>query len=102
MAKEKVHEDVCPICHQPIDVGVRMSEPFLFTKKKHDQICFVCYSVPKMWYLDGDEYRRHEKFNLKSVHTVEEMEQDGFDKREAKISIKAVVSFWKKYRKEIS
>lgn len=98
MPKEKVDTDVCPICHQPIDVSVRMAEPFLFLKK-YDVICFACYSVPKMFYLDGDEHKRHEKFSEKTVRTIEEMVADGFNKQESKISIKAVVAFWKKYRK---
>lgn len=99
MAKEKVSDDICPICKQPIDVGVRMVEPFLHVRKV-EQICFVCYSVPKMWYLENDEYKRHESFSEKTVHTPDEMAGDGFDKKEAKVSIKAVISFWKKYRKE--
>lgn len=98
MSKEKVAIDTCPICHQLIDVNVRMSEPFLFLKKL-DLICFTCYAVPKMYYLDGNEqHKRHEKFSDKTVRTVEEMMEDGFDKQESKISIKAVVAFWKKYR----
>jgi hypothetical protein len=99
MAKEKIAGDTCPICHQPIDVSVRMAEPFLFVKKV-DQICFVCYSVPNMWYIEDGQSKRHESFSEKTVHTVEEMAEDGFDKKEAKTSIKAVISFWKKYRKE--
>lgn len=97
MSKEKVTIDTCPICRQPIDVAVRMAEPFLHLKK-FDQICFTCYSVPKMYYLEGDEHKRHEKFTDKTIRTVEEMMEDGFDKQESKVSIKAVVAFWKKYR----
>lgn len=52
MPKEKATIDTCPICRQPIDVLVRMAEPFLH----------------------------------------------GFEKQESKVSIKAVVAFWKKYR----
>jgi hypothetical protein len=98
MAKEKISSDTCPICHQPIDVAVRMAEPFLFVKKV-DPICFVCYSVPKMWYRENDQYKRHDSFSEKTVRTVEEMVEDGFNPKEAKTSIKAVISFWKKYRK---
>lgn len=98
MAKEKVLGDICPICKQPIDVAVRMAEPFLQVRKV-DPICFVCYSVPKMWYLENEEYKRHESFSEKTVRTVDEMTEDGFDKKEAKTSIKAVIAFWKKYRK---
>lgn len=97
MSKEKVSIDTCPICHQLIDVYVRMSEPFLFLKK-FDIICFTCYSVPKMYYVDGSEHKRHEKFSDKTVCTVQEMVEDGFSKQESKISIKAVIAFWKKHR----
>lgn len=98
MSKEKVNIDICPICHQPIDVNVRMSEPFLFLKK-FDVICFTCYSVPKMYYLDGNEHKRYEKFSDKTVCTVAEMVEDGFSKQESKVSIKAVIAFWKEHRK---
>lgn len=99
MAKEKIVDYICPICHQPIDVAVRMAEPFLFVKKV-DQICLVCYSVPKMWHQEKNQYKRHDSFSEKTVHTVQEMVEDGFNQKESKTSIKAVISFWKKYRKE--
>jgi hypothetical protein len=72
-----------------------MVEPFLYVKKM-DAICFVCYSVPKMWYIQNDEWLRHDQFNEKSVHTIDEMVEDGFTKIESKVSIKAVLEFWKR------
>lgn len=98
MAKEITVGEVCPICRQPIDVFVRMTEPFLFAKKL-EHICFVCYSVPKMWYWEGEEYKTHPNFNEKTVHTIDEMVGHGFNKKEAQTSIKAVLNFWKKWRK---
>lgn len=86
---------LCPICSQPIQSAVHMVEPFLHVKKV-ETICLVCYSVPKMWYIENEEWFRHEFFNEKSVHSIEEMMQDGFTKIESKVSIKAVLDFWKR------
>ena len=72
-----------------------MVEPFLFVKKV-ETICLVCYSVPKMWYIENDKWIRHDSFNEKSIRSVEEMVEDGFTKIESKVSIKAVLDFWKR------
>lgn len=98
MSKPKIAVDICPICNQQIDVTVTMIEPFLLLKKV-DQICFVCYCVPKMWYVVDGELKRHESFNSSTVNSVEEMMTDGFNQKEAKTSIKAVIAFWKKHKK---
>jgi hypothetical protein len=49
-----------------------------------------------MWYIQNDEWLRHDQFNEKSVHTIDEMVEDGFTKIESKVSIKAVLEFWKR------
>jgi hypothetical protein len=90
MGRKPRSEDECPICGQYISViasGYR-NEPFLDGKKYH-VMCFTCACTVKGAFT----FRVGE--NLKPIvpgelYTVQEMMEDGFDKKEAEISLKAV------------
>ena len=85
-----------------------MVEPFCADGRLHDTICFVCYSVPKMWeYKDfvlqkelGELWEGcftyHDTFNEKCIRTVEEMMDDGFGKKESQASIRGVLQAYRK------
>lgn len=82
----------CPICKQFIEVHAKgyLDHPFIDGNYYQD-ICFVCDSVPKMWeYSETMGLKYFVDFDIKRLHSLEEMIEDGFDKKEAFISIQAV------------
>tara|TARA_Y100000034_G_scaffold136085_2_gene210725 strand:- start:2398 stop:2733 length:336 start_codon:yes stop_codon:yes gene_type:complete len=87
--------DICPICRQStLDKAVSLGyidEPFI-DGKRHQQICWDCANVPKMWHYDEnkDEVIVYDEFDPKRLHTAEEMVSDGWELNEAKEAIRAV------------
>lgn len=98
--------DCCPVCNQFIDVVVCVfqNDPF-YDGRKYSEICFTCLSVVKSISLLNPEEENDSKLRWKSyenepgvgpihLHTVEEMEGQGWtapeDKAQAKKSIAAV------------
>lgn len=83
---------LCPICKQPIEAIVRyFSEDPFIDGRTYSEICFTCANVPKTWEYDENgeaiffEGRRADK-----LCTPEDLMADGWDRKEAEISIKAV------------
>lgn len=96
MAKKS---DDCPICGEYIDIAVSgfRETPFI-NGKTYEYICFTCASTPKNTFVailfDNDiiEYNK----NKGMLNNLEEMVADGFNKKRAETSIKAIKKLIKK------
>jgi hypothetical protein len=102
----KENSDYCPICGEFMDVlcSGHRSKPFV-DGRKYDAICFVCFNVPKTWYVklgkaeDGSEdVWEGPFFDWKHLNTAEELVSDGStdDLKRARKSVKAVKAQIKK------
>ena len=85
-------DDICQICGSDPTGIVRIfeSHPFI-DGRTYDLICFTCSCVPKYWYTT----KQGEVITLtdpdpEHMRTVAEMLEDGWDKRDAERSIKAI------------
>ena len=88
----------CPICGNYIDVVVRYYalEPFI-DGRNYDKICYTCANVPKTWEYDqSGEIVVYDHISPNRLRTVEEMMEEGWDKKEANDSIKAIKKLLKK------
>lgn len=104
---KKHKEGYCQICGREIDVIVSayQNRPFV-DGRNYREICFCCSEVPKIWeffetYDDGVRVHKeivvyYNGFDQDRLHTLEEMQKDGFGKIEAQQSIKAVKKAIKK------
>jgi hypothetical protein len=89
----KKHPDCCPICGQYMTVvcsGYRY-KPFI-DGGCYEYICQVCYEVPCICRFEDNAWMwfYYDYYKDKELHTLEEMMEGGFTKKEAAISIKAV------------
>lgn len=74
-------DDNCPICKQPIDIIVScFSDAPFIDGVRYKHICYVCYSVPNV--DDG--------VNQGHLHNLQDMVNQGFNKKHADLSIKAI------------
>lgn len=87
--------DNCPICNEYIDIGCSGFQRVEFiTGKKYECICLTCASIPKNSFvglMPKEIKKTKELFN-----TIEEMIEDGFNKKRAEISLKAIKKIMKK------
>jgi hypothetical protein len=87
----KVLEDHCPLCGAYIEVKVSAyaHKPFI-DGKCYREICFPCSEAPTRYGCTDDGVAYYLPWDPKQLASVEEMMGDGFDKKEATASIKAV------------
>jgi len=85
-----ISDDHCPICRQEIEIIVSAyrHRPWL-DGKLYAQICMVCHEVPKTW-EERDGQVVVFPWDPQQLRSVEDLVEDGFDKRRARISINAV------------
>ena len=90
--KKNPSPDHCPICGQHMDVicsGYRFT-PFI-DGRCYEAICHLCHELPCFYRFDEDIWMwKQYSSEDRELHTVEEMVQHGFDKKQAAISLKAV------------
>jgi hypothetical protein len=76
MAKKR-DENICPICEDYIDIiHSGYAQEVFVDNKTYREICFTCAST----------YRTYDMH----IYTVDEMVQDGFNRKRAEKSVKAV------------
>lgn len=90
--KSSINDDVCPICGYIMDVrciGNRNS-PFV-DGITYNAICFVCYSIPKIWVFENNEWRGP-YLNGEYLRNPEELIEEGIteDKKHAKKSYQCI------------
>ncbi len=89
----------CHLCGQVFDVFTRYyaTKPFL-DGRKYAILCDNCIAVPKMWTYDEKkgEVVVYPEPDPRRLNSVADMMEDGFSKRPAEISIKAVKAAIKK------
>ncbi len=91
MARPKKHfPGFCQVCGQEAEVCVSgyQTHPFI-DGRRYQEICFICSEVPKMYEYNG-ELVVYDTFDPKRLHTADELAEDGFDKKLAQKSIRAV------------
>lgn len=96
MAKDKDH---CPICKQFIAVLVSGFKEIPFIDgKTYEAICHCCSEVPKMYDFDTatQKFIFYDKMEPSRLHTVEELVEDGWNKKVAEISYKAIKNLVKR------
>lgn len=88
----KRNSDICPICGQYVEVVVSAyGHQDFIDGRRYDEICFVCASVPKM-----SEYHPekglvvYSEFDIRRLNSVQDMVEDGWDRKRVEASIKAV------------
>jgi hypothetical protein len=93
MSKNQINDDICPICKQYMAVRCTgySKQPFI-NGKKYEVICHTCWAATKSWSYT------EEKSLENCLYTANELEEDGFDIKEAKISIKAIKTSIKKLK----
>ncbi len=84
--KRKHAEGLCQICGGSTDGGY-VRDPVIFGKRP-GEICFGCFNVPK----GSHDWQPGQPMQFASV---EEMQEGGWDKKEATILIKAVRKYFK-------
>lgn len=86
-------EGCCHICGLEFEVFASTYENTPWVDgKKHAEICHICFDVPKNLEYDEkkDEWVAYEELSPSRLRTVEEMVDDGWDKKEAQVAIRAV------------
>lgn len=94
----KKSPDNCPLCGQYMDVicsGYRF-KPFI-DGQCYEYICHCCHTIPCAARFDKDTWHTYD-FSDKELHTVEELVSQGFEEKEAKISLKALKAAMKKHK----
>ena len=92
--------DDCPICGQFIETIVRYhsEEPFI-DGRCYNLMCFTCASIPRVWESGPDgQVIWYGTKSPDRLSSVEDMMSDGWGKKEAEISIKAVKKLLKNPR----
>lgn len=89
----KKSDDTCEICGRLLECRVTAYQhtPFI-DGRYYDHICMVCGDVPNMHHFDPktEILTAYKRWDPGRLQTVEMMISDGWDKREATDSIKAV------------
>lgn len=91
MARPKRNENECPICGEYIQIASSgyLNHPFV-DGKKYDAICLCCASTLKgSFTIAGPK-------NPPELHSLQEMIEDGFDKKNAEKSLKLIKKALKK------
>lgn len=101
-------EGHCDICGEEYDAFFHCTDFAFIDGKKYDEICFACGCVPKPITIptkenpeEGDYIEFMGQWTTE-FRNLEEMLDDGFDKKTAIKSIKAVGSLIKLSRKEVN
>ena len=92
MPRPKKHTDgICQICGYEVEVCVSgyKEHPFI-DGRRYQEICFLCSEVPKMYEYKNNELIVYDSFDDHRLHTAMELVEEGFDKKEAQQSIRAV------------
>lgn len=92
------NEDYCSVCKVFVD------GPFtrgfagggFIDGRKHPVMCHCCMSIPKMYEFKDNRLTVFEEYDDRRLHTLEELVQDGFNKKQAEKSLKAVKTCIKK------
>lgn len=93
-------DDDCQICGQFVETIVRFhaEEPFV-DGRCYNFICHTCASIPRTWASDSNgEMIWYGTKSPDRLASVEDMVTDGWTKKEAEISIKAVKKLLKNPR----
>jgi len=92
----------CSICKSEFEsfTNAYESQPWI-DGRRHKEMCHCCYEVPKMYSYDeeNDVLTQYDEMDYRRLCTVEELMQEGFDKKEAQKSVRAVKALIRKRKK---